>query len=80
MGLPADWSGPERPHLLGCVSKGAESRMNGAMVRNVLRLIYTRLNPEGVYHGNAEKDGLYRSYLTALCGKECAGCPHPCVC
>ena len=75
LGLPADCSGPERPHLLGCISKGAEARMDGAMLRNVLRLIYTRLNPEGVYGGEAEKDGLYRSYLGELCRKECARVP-----
>ena len=75
LGLPADWPGPERPHLLGCVSKGTETCMDGERVRNVLRLIYTGLNPEGVYYGDAEKDGLYRSYLTALCAKECARVP-----
>ena len=43
--------------------------MDGEMVRNVLRLIYTRLNPEGVYDGKAEKDDLYRSYLQELCAE-----------
>ena len=75
LGLPADWSGPERPHLLGCITKETEARMDGEMVCNVLRLIYTRLNPEGVYAGDAEKDGLYRVYLQELCRKECAGVP-----
>jgi hypothetical protein len=49
--------------------------MDREMVCNVLRLIYTRLNPEGVYDGKAEKDGLYRSYLNELCAKECARAP-----
>jgi hypothetical protein len=75
LGLPADWSGPERPHLLGYVSRTTEACMNGDMVCNVLRLIYTRLNPEGVYDGKAEKDDLYRSYLKGLCTKECARVP-----
>jgi len=75
LGLPADWSGPERPHLLGYVSRGTEACMDREMVCNVLRLIYTRLNPEGVYDGKAEKDDLYRSYLTELCAKECARVP-----
>ena len=45
------------------------------MVCNVLRLIYTRLNPEGVYADKVEKDDLYRSYLNELCRKECARVP-----
>ena len=44
--------------------------MDRQLVCNVLRLIYTRLNPEGVYAGKAEKDDLYRSYLKELCRKE----------
>jgi hypothetical protein len=75
LGLPADWPGPERPHLLGYVSKGAEAYMKREMVCNVLRLVYTRLNPEGVYDGKAEQDDLYRSYLQELCRKECARVP-----
>ena len=76
LGLPADWSGPERPHLLGCrLAKGRKAAWTGQMVCNVLRLIYTRLNPEGVYDGEAEKDDLYRSYLKELCAKECARVP-----
>jgi hypothetical protein len=75
LGLPADGSGPERPHLLGYVSKGAEACLDGETVRNVLRLIYTRLNPEGVYDGKAEQDGLYRSYLQELCTRESARVP-----
>ena len=75
LGLPADWSGPERPHLLGCVSLGTEACMAGEMVCKVLRLIYTRLNPAGVYDGKAEKDELYRSYLKEFCAKECARVP-----
>jgi hypothetical protein len=76
LGLPADWSGPERPHLLGYISsKGTETCMDGEMVCKVLRLIYNWLNPEGVYHGKAEEDNLYRSYLKELCAKECARVP-----
>ncbi len=75
LGLPADCAGPERPHLLGYISSGTEACMDGAMVCNVLRLIYTRLNPEGVYDGKAGKDDLYRSYLQELCRKECARVP-----
>ena len=37
LGLPADWSGPERPHLLGYVSKGTEACMDRETVCNVLR-------------------------------------------
>ena len=43
--------------------------MDGERVRNVLRLIYTGLNPEGVYYGDAVKDGLYRSYLSGFVRK-----------
>ena len=72
-GLPADWSGAERPHLLGYISKGTEhdGRRDGMQV---LRLIYTRLNPEGVYAGKVEKDDLYRSYLKS-CIQKCARVP-----
>ena len=76
LGLPDDWPGPERPHLLGYLSKRTDSSMEGERVRNVLRLIYTGLNPEGVYHGNAEKDRQYRSYLNELCTRECARVPE----
>jgi hypothetical protein len=75
LGLAADWPGPERPHLLGYVARAAESCMEGEMLRKVLRLIYTRLNPEGVYGGKAEQDDLYRSYLQELCAKQCARAP-----
>ena len=75
LGLPADWSGAERPHLLGYISKETEAYMDGEMVCNVLRLIYTRLNPEGVYADKVEKDDLYRSYLKELCRKKCPRVP-----
>jgi hypothetical protein len=75
LGLPVDWSGPERPHLLGYISRRAETGMGNEMVCNVLRLIYTRLNPEGVYDGETEKGDRYRSYLRDLCARECARVP-----
>jgi hypothetical protein len=75
LGLPADWSGPERPHLLGYASKKTEACLNRETVCSVLRLIYTQLNPEGLYGGNAEKDDLYRSYLQKFYTKECARVP-----
>ena len=74
LGLPADWSGPELPHLLGYISKGRNAH-GQRDAGNVLRLIYTRLNPEGVYDGEAAKDGLYRSYLKELAGKKFARVP-----
>jgi hypothetical protein len=75
LGLPADWSGPERPHLLGIVSNRTDACLDGETVRSLLRFIYTRLNPEGVYDGDAGKDALYRAYLNELCAKECARVP-----
>jgi len=75
LGLPGDWPAPEQPHLLGHISKGTQASMHAEMLRNVLRLIYAHLNPEGVYHGNAQKDGLYRSYLQELCANQCARVP-----
>jgi hypothetical protein len=75
LGLPADGSRAERPHLLGCISRGPESCMSGDALRKLLQLIYTRLNPEGAYYGNSQQDERYRSYLDALCAKECARVP-----
>jgi hypothetical protein len=75
LGLPADCPGPERPHLLGYISRAVPGCMDRETVCNVLRFIYTRLNPEGVYGGDAQKDALYRSYLNELCTRECARVP-----
>ena len=80
LGLPADGLGPERPHLLGCIARESESCMSGDLLRKVLHLIYTRLNPEGVYDGNSRHDALYRSYLNVLCARECAKRLPPCGC
>jgi hypothetical protein len=60
---------------LGIVSNRTDACLDGETVRIVLRFIYTRLNPEGVYDGDAAKDALYRAYLNELCTKECARVP-----